>query len=197
MQGKPPLTSKSSCNLTLCQGFHRPWKYIFMGFRLCYGRTLSFEYFQKLPFKRVWILYWAETQVSYRDHQKCPIPNSKAGHTLYDLSVFLTQCFSCTTHFRVRPKFSFIMRSDHGPTNCFRLAVGRSDKSQSAAVRLSRSVPFFFFATAPAREGLTKRLKAWTENISRKYSWSIGGNSVHTSSFYHDRCDREKCQEIM
>lgn len=43
----------------------------------------------------------------------------------------------------VRPKFSFIMRSNHGPTNCFRSAVGRSDKSQSAAVRLSRSVPFF------------------------------------------------------
>lgn len=56
--------------------------------------NLSFEYFQKLPFKRVWILYWAETQVSYWDHQKCPIPNSKAGHTLYYLSVFLTQCFS-------------------------------------------------------------------------------------------------------
>lgn len=132
----------TSRHLTLCQGFHRPWTYIFMVLDYAMEEKLSFEYFQKLPVKRVWILYWAETQVLYWDYKRFPIPNSKAGHTLYDVSLFLTQFLSCTTHFRVRPKFSFIMRSNRGPTNCFRLAVGRSDKSLSAVVRLSRSAPF-------------------------------------------------------
>lgn len=161
------------------------------GVRLCdlaQGENpLFFLSFSKSPFKAT--------------RQKEPWQELRAGHILFDLSLFLTQFFCCTVKFSVRPKFSFVWHAVYRRSknmfipdqllliNCLMLRWITNVKNfgwSSSGFHIGsieaepRVVPpewVPFFLTAPVQRGKQSIWKCHGDtmwHLDRKYGGSVG-----------------------